>query len=408
MNKRFGTLLMTSMLASAVLLGAGCESGAGEKPALAPSPAAPQKTEPAKPTLALPKKADQKAPETVAWQQAWKAGAVQTFDAYTDGNKAWGPLAMGNDGTILGNLPRQNTSSANEVVLYNVETKKSESIATLKDTQIVSGDVNENWVVWTEALDQNLSKWNIHAYDRHLKQDKIVAQSAVDAQGNAYPGPIVMPKLYGDEFVFSPTTAAPNDKGTSVFVKRYNLKTGKMEDIAQGGNPVIAKDAVLWYGPDDVAKAGALFLQKGGAVQQVTQGTNINYFATDGSAIAWSVLDQKPSTKEKDDSTWTIGLIENGTERKILTTEASDALQFLTMGPRILAWTAYKNVQVYDRKLDKIVTLETKDAEYSSVYANDNYLYWTTPIPQTEDERKQARMNGIYPAKVHVVDLRKL
>jgi hypothetical protein len=73
------------------------------------------------------------------------------------------------------------------------------------------------------------------------------------------------------------------------------------------------------------------------------------------------------------------------------------------MSERILAWTAYKKVQVYDRKLDKIVTLSEKDAEYAQVYTNGDYLYWTLPIPQTEEERQQARQNGVYPHRMHLI-----
>ena len=407
MNKHLSHLLLVALTASAVAMGGGCEKdkGAVQQPPLS-SPSTPGVA------VAAPQPSDKPAPAVISKQDAWKADAVSTFDAILPNQQAWSPLAISPDGVFLVNLPRQKyngtASTSNQAILYDHKSGKSETIATMKDSTIVSGDLNEHWVVWTEALDQNFTKWKIHAYDRRTKTDKVLVESYKDANGNGFAGPLVMPKLYGDEMVWSPTTGEPTERGTSVFVKQIDLNSGKITNVAAGANPILTKDFTLWVGRDDVLKSGALFWNRGGQVQQITKGRSINYFATDGNAVAWSEFNQKASTKQQDDSRWNLGLMENGKERVLLTTEASDALQYLTMGSRIVAWTAYQYVQVYDRKLDKIVRLETKDAEYSQVYANDNYLYWTTPIPQTEDERKQARQNGIYPCKIHLVDLRNL
>jgi hypothetical protein len=407
MNKHLSHVLLVALTTSAVAMGVGCQKDKGADPQTPLSA-------PSTPVVAVaaPQPSNKQAPDVVSKQEAWKADAVTTFDAILPDQQAWSPLAISPDGVFLVNLPRQKyngtASTNNQVILYDQKSGKTETVATMKDSSIVSGDINENWVVWTEALDQYFTKWRIHAYDRRTKTEKVLVESYKDAKGNGFAGPLVMPKLYGDQMVWSPTTGEPTERGTSVFVKQIDLNTGKITDIAAGANPIMTKDFTLWVGRDDALKSGALFWNRGGQVQQITKGKTINYFATDGHAVVWSEFNQKASTKEHDDSRWNVGLIEDGKERILLTTEASDALQFLTMGSRIVAWTAYKYVQVYDRKIDKIVTLETKDAEYSQVYANDNYLYWTTPIPQTEDERKQARQNGIYPCQIHLVDLRNL
>jgi hypothetical protein len=406
MKSRLSTLVATALFLTT--LGTGCETGTVKEPSPTSAPAPQENTTPEGQTAFAYKRSGQAPPEAVPMTQAWPDAQVVSFEMFLPDNRAWLPLAISEDGMIAGSVPRQKAvPKPAELILFDPNTKQYETIATLDSTsQPVGVDINENWIVWSEVLDNSYTNWNMHVYDRKTRKDQVVARSGKDAQGNGYHGPIWMPHLYQDEFVWSPATAQPTDKGPSIVVQKYNIKTGKTDTLVErGGNPILTENFLAWNGPDENQNA-AVFWNRGGESRQVTQGKSVSFFTTDGDSIAWSGLQRQSGSQKTDrsDDYWELAVIDpTGNERLIKKGPPEDALQFLTMSERILAWTAYKKVQVYDRKLDKIVTLSEKDAEYAQVYTNGDYLYWTLPIPQTEEERQQARQNGVYPHRMHLI-----
>lgn len=409
MVKKLPLSVISALGLTLSLMVAGCEKGT-----VSPSPSPSQQTigeetqEPEKVNKFKVNRKSSELPEVISRQDAWKDAKIKSFDAVLPDGRAWAPITLTDDGLIAGAVPTQKpVTKPLDLIVYDPKTDTYEVISTLSGTsQAIGVSLNEKWIVWSESLDNtSYVNWKMHVYDRSTKQDRIVAESFKDEIGRGFDGPLWMPKLYGDEFVWSPSVGKPTPElGVQVVVKKYNILTDKTTDLAKpGGNPALSKDFALWIGRDDQTNDGALFWNKGGKNQQITEGKSISHFATDGESIAWSGL-QRGSQEH-----WELALIDQqGTERLLKSTRSEDALQFLTMGNRILGWKANDKVQVYDRKLDKVVTLEEKDAEYSAVHVTNNYLFWTTPIPQTEEERRQAKLNGIYPTRIHLLDLQSL
>ncbi|QAT39769.1 hypothetical protein EQM05_05615 [Clostridium sp. JN-9] len=313
---------------------------------------------------------------------------------------------MSNDGVIVATVPSQN-NKPEEVILYNSINNTYTSISKLnKESQHGSADINDQWVVWTESLDQSFLIWKIHAYNRVTHQDKVVFETPKDSNDNGYPGPEPNPKLYRDEFIWSQVIGIGSNNAPLINIKKYNLLNNKVTDlISQGANPNITKGFIIWMGKDGNNKnsKSALFWNRNNKSEQISTEDEVEYFANSGDSIAWS--GHKFSSPNK----WVIGFIENGKDQLLLETDDSNAIQFLTMSSRLIAWTEYYKVQVYDRKLKKVVTLQDNDASYSSTFTNENYLYWTTPIIQDSNTRQEdAKKNGIYLTKINILNLNEL
>ncbi|WP_018131840.1 hypothetical protein [Effusibacillus pohliae] len=397
-NRRF----LVATLASILLTATACEQGTTHPPAGQNVNSQPNPSNPA--VSSQKNNGTFTPPKTLSIKEAWKDVKVTTFDAILPDGRAWGPLAIGEAGEIVGGVPVQKpVTKAYELILYNTKTGNHESIATLgKDSQAIWASLNDRWIVWSESLDQTFVNWKMHAYDRINKKDSIVATSASEKNGRGFDGPIWMPSLYGDEFVWSPSEGPIDEKGMQVVVKKYNLKTGELTELAKrAGNPVLTQNFALWIGRDDETNDGALFWNKGNRIQQLTKGKTVGYVASDGESIVWSGL--------QNSQRWELWMITpNGEHRQLLAKEPENAIEFLSIGSRVIALRTYDKIQVYDRKLDSIVILQDEDAAYSQPIANNHYLIWNTPIPKTEEERKQAKQNGIYPSRIHLIDLNSL
>ncbi|WP_156807387.1 hypothetical protein [Effusibacillus pohliae] len=337
-------------------------------------------------------------PSVIERQEAWKDQSIRSFDAVLPNQKAWIPLALGSDGTIVGVVTPQDKDLSGQVILFDVNKQAYKTIYSFREpAQPIGADINDNWIVWSEALDQSFTNWKIHVYDRVKNTKRVIYESAKDTNGMGYPGPLIMPKLYENWLVFSPAVDQPKNGIPSIVVKKLDLRTGESSDIASpGGHPVMTKDFIAWIGKDSEQASGAVYWNKGGHIEQLTHKQEVTYLAAEGSTIAWS-------GHRTGEGGWSVNLIENGVERKIFSAKQGNSLEFLGLSPRILAWQSREDVQVYDRKLNKVVTLE-KNVNPSSVIAKDQLLLWSTPIPKTMEERAAVTSRkGILPHTLHLI-----
>lgn len=165
----------------------------------------------------------------------------------------------------------------------------------------------------------------------------------------------------------------------------YNLKSDQISNLnIIGANPIESNGVRIWLGKDNENlnnNRSTLYWNKNNSNNQIVTNKSINYFATDGNSIAWSGHDPFDSKE------WVLNIFESNQNKTLFTTSETNAIQFLSMSNRFIAWNSYSKVQVYDRKINKIITLEDKDAGYSNTFVNDKYIYWTMPI--TSDETKR-------------------
>lgn len=343
-----------------------------------------------------------KLPDVVPKEEAWKDLTIDSFDAVLPNQKAWIPLSITEDEKILGVVTSQDNDPFGQLILFDVRKRTYQVINSFKaPAQPIGADINEKWIVWSEALDQSFSIWKIHVYDRFNSKDRVIYESLKDSKGMGYPGPLIIPKLYENSLVFSVAIAEPKDNIPSIVVKKIDLETDKIVDIAfQGAHPVMTKDFIAWIGKDTEQPSGAIYWNKEGKIEQITHKKEVVYLAAHDNAIAWS-------GHQAEVDGWSVNIIENGIERRIFSTSSGNSLEFLSLSPRILAWQSREDIQVYDRKLDKVVTLE-KNVSPSSVISKYNILIWTTPIPKTLEERAEVTSKkGILPHEIHFVNFSK-
>lgn len=84
--------------------------------------------------------------------------------------------------------------------------------------------------------------------------------------------------------------------------------------------------------------------------------------------------------------------------------DGSDYVDFVTINDRLISWEAANTstTQVWDRKLNRIVTLPSESTGGSTVLST--LLYWTTSTVSA-DQASQLKKQGIIPPYVYnVVD----
>ena len=95
----------------------------------------------------------------VSLKDAWNNANIKSIDCMLQDKRGWFPLSMSNDGVIVATVPSQN-NKPEEVILYNSINNTYTSISKLnKESQHGSADINDQWVVWTESLDQSFGKY---------------------------------------------------------------------------------------------------------------------------------------------------------------------------------------------------------------------------------------------------------
>jgi hypothetical protein len=335
----------------------------------------------------------------VSKQSAWKGIPIESFTGKLPDGRGWAPLTIESDGSaLIGIVPAQNHHPY-ELMEYNLKRKTRTTIATYsaKSSQVIAVDENAKWIVWSAVEDPYFLNWSLFAYDRVHKKTTRIFVSKRDVNGMGYPGPIITPKLYGNTVVFHTSIGTDSVHGPMLKMKSYDLSKKVLKDLPyQGGFPIITKNFLLWTNFDAHSKTGELFTSSHNKVVQVTKNQNVLEFATDGKDIAW--------TKRVGDDRnyqWSVMLKQNGKITELKRSKMEDALQFPSIGSRVISWTAYSKAQVYDRVLKKIVTLEDKeDAAYITVFTKGKYLVWTTPLSKDIND---ARQRGIYIPVIHII-----
>lgn len=330
----------------------------------------------------------------VVTDTGWNKEAFHTFTNILPDKRSWIPLAIDLAGTFIGSVPEQ-LGKPYQMILLDSVTGKYETIAELstKGAQCAGADINESYVVWSEALDQSFVNWNMHVYDRKTKKDRIVYKSHKDSKGNGYPGPIWVPDLEGNEFVFSPAVGPMTERGHDIKVLKVSADSGQVTEIAApAGNPRIKKEYMIWVGRDPNSGAPELFWNRGGNVQQITKGEIPAYFDSHEETYAWS---------NYQDFKWHVRLFENGEIREIATATSQDEwLQWVTMSDKLLTWQSTLKTQVYDRTRDKVVTLNGKPP--LGLFVNENFLFWSVELENGNLDTKVGQ------ARMFLVDLSKI
>lgn len=337
----------------------------------------------------------------------WKDLKIISMDAILKDNRGWTPMGISNDGKIVVYVPVQNNKQP-EIGIFDISNKSYELIKSLTvQAQPGYSDINSNWIVWSEIVDQSWLNWKIHAYNRNTRKDKVIYENVKDKSGNGYSGLDEVPTLSGDKVLWSAVLGSPINGTPNISLMEYNLKNGKITNLSIiGANPIESNGVRIWLGKDNENpnnNRSALYWNKDGSDKQITTNKSVAFFTTDGSLIAWSGHDPYDSEE------WVINLFENGQNKTLFKTSNTNAIQFLSMGSRFLAWNSYNEVQVYDRKINKIITLEDHDAGYSTVFVNNRYLYWTMPLIEDDKNRDtEGKQNGIIKDKINIIDLNNL
>jgi hypothetical protein len=269
------------------------------------------------------------------------------------------------------------TSQPSYAVLYGVTTGEVRRMAELAShaSQILWAGADERWVVWSEAPDQpNFYDWVVRAYDRRTRTVRELARAAT-VGGQAVQGPEADPSVSYGLAVWGQATGAGVAPGqlAQAAVRQADLATGAVSTLATSAlSPSISLPWVSWF---------------------VSTGNGTGYVRASNRETGQTVrVDQVPPTFVLDGasaayndpqslSVWLIDDLASGAAREIARgADATDHLEWITLNPRIVAWSQSAATQVYDRAEQRLVSLPLATGR-SAVYVCGPLIVWAEQDP---------------------------
>jgi hypothetical protein len=310
---------------------------------------------------------------------------------------------------LIGSIePRLIFAATNEtpvIALYNVETRAILRLHATRTprSQLLGATSDGDWVVWSEATDALRSAdWTIYAYNLGTKQITQLAQ-ADRLNGVAVAGTMPYPTMDHGFVVWAQETASSaTDKPRSI-VRALDVASGATTTLGSGKDPRLSWPWVAWRDesgrdpvrPDAPVDSDTLIVQNVQTQEILRIHGSAQSLALDGRALA---ICQTRSLVVIGDLTHGLN-----TPTTVLSVNAPDHLQDVTMSARLIGWTQVGAVAVWDRLLHVIVDLPIRNGQ-SATWAHGNTLVWLDP---ESPEAQQAEVEqNLYPAPgIDVIDV---
>lgn len=273
---------------------------------------------------------------------------------------------------VMGEQPRDflTTHLPSYLVLYDLLAHQVRRIQALQQTtsQIQGASADAHWVVWSEVADSNGFDWRIFSFNRLTGQVQQIAQAARDASGQPYAGPAPYPCVDHDQVIWGQVIGpiASGDLHNAV-VQRLDLASGSRSTLAtKAGSPTCAWPWVAWAQSAATSGFEQLHnLQTGENLQVPTMAPAV---ALAGTSMAFN-----------DGSLHQVQLLSDFRQspQAPQTLIQGSNLQFVTIGPRLVAWDAMGAAQVWDRTLQRLVTLPLlPQTSVSATWVGGRSLIW--------------------------------
>jgi hypothetical protein len=342
---------------------------------------------------------------------AWGATAIQRLPTLVDdGHRFIFGDAVTSDGAwLVGSIePRLIFAATNEtpvIALYHIETHEILKLHTTRTprSQLLGAATNGDWVVWSEATDAlRNADWTMYAYNMTTKQITQLAQ-ADRLNGEAIAGTLPYPAMDHHLIVWAQEIAnSPTGPPRSV-VRALDIATGATTTLGVGIDPSISWPWVAWRDesgrdkvrPDVPVASDTLSIQNVQTRETLRIHGSAESLTLDGHTLA---VCQTRSLDVVND--FTEGLKASTT---LLSVNAPNHLQDLTMNARLIGWTQVGPAEVWDRLLRVFVELPIRNGQ-SATWVDGNTLVWLDPEPP-QAQRDDVE-NNLYPTPdIDVIDV---
>jgi hypothetical protein len=255
------------------------------------------------------------------------------------------------------------------------------------DTQLYEANADDNWIVWTEAPKEPgfYSDWIIYAYNRSDRSLKKIAKAPRNKDGLPALGSDGSASVERGMAVWSEAVPDTGDSPASV-VKLADLATGEVKTLGENGYiPTISWPNVAWLEVQGQQSQGqqsgdtriTVLNLETGAKKVLTKPQMPSGFAMRNGSIAW--ITQKSDRLILTD-------LDETFEQTIVTARGTELLEAPYINDRLITWSGEGRTQVWDRKLNALVTLTTGVVTRHFVSARN--LVWITPLgPGPEDPK---------------------
>lgn len=362
---------------------AGCGNTSGQRPVAHVTPPVPIAATPFATAIPLPH------PAPLTLQQAWGHVVIRALPTNLGNGRAFNyDLAATPDGQWLigGNVPRNllHTSAPSYAVLYNVATHQMVTMRQLRTplSQIAFASADADWVVWQESDDNpTFFDWTMVAYNRHTGQTQQLGQAVKDASGQAVPGPVSGPVVDHNHVLWSQVIGPIRPANLSNAVVRLeDLTTGQVTTLATGAGDVsLSWPWASWAqtGPNATGYMEFRNLVTGQSARLMDKPTALGQ---DGTSVAYV------------DGTRTLNLINDvtkgtSTAQQLLMVPSDAYIDEVSMNQRLIGWNQDGSAEVYDRVLQRFVTLPLSNTQWSYSAVSYQLLVWADDEPAAQQQQ---------------------
>jgi hypothetical protein len=350
-------------------------------------------------------------PQRLDLAAAWGAPPIQRLPTQVDAGHRFifGDAVTADGKWLIGSIePRLIFAATNEtpvIALYNIASRALLRLHATRTprSQLLGAAADGDWVVWSEATDAlRNADWTMYAYNLVTKQ---ITQLAQAERLDSAPGAGTMPRPVMDHglVVWAQAMAATATSQPQTIVRTRDIVTGEVKTLGTGVDPDISWPWVSWRDesgrdkvrPDVPVASDALNFQNMDTQERLQFHGSAQSLALDGRALA---LCQPRSLTVAGDLTK--GLNAPAT---ILTVDAPNHLQDVTMSARLIGWTQVGPAEVWDRELHVFVELPIRNGQ-SATWTHGDMLIWLDPEPP--DAQRSDIENNLYPTPdINIIDV---
>ncbi|MBV9791660.1 MAG: hypothetical protein JOZ51_25915 [Chloroflexi bacterium] len=351
----------------------------------------------------LPAPAEVHTTSAVDWATAWgNQLQPQSVPVALDDDQVFVPITITPDGhALVGSaIARQFGTAPGRLVLYEIQSRAVTELRRLPTpmTQVIGAAVDQDWVVWSEAAQQpNFVDWTLYAYNRATRETKQVAAAPTDQAGKPISGPYLLPRLDRGVVVWAEGIPGTADQ-FGIAIKTANLASGAIESLSSSGlTPAISWPHIAWVeiqaeesAQAPGARMGRIVVQNLESGQKATLQTIDTplFFNLYGDTIVWINVSGKQVVLTD--------LAETRQQVIAHTDDLDETFQFPTINERLVAWVGYKKAQVWDRRQQRLITLEDGKGQITE-FVNGQALAWAVPGSVSAEQRKADRQAGLRP-----------
>jgi hypothetical protein len=295
------------------------------------------------------------------------------------------------------------STERSSVVAVEVASHRTTVLHTMPGPAFQAGltAADDRWFVWAEASQQpDFSDWTLYAYDGVTNHLSEIARAKPQPDGRYLPSS-VWPQVDHGVLVWSEETATAVGALRTGQVKMVRLPDGAPEVLATGTRgAAISWPYVAWAEPTGSLNNSTRMVRLNldtGERSPVPGADDARWVTIQGNAISWvRGLEQIWLAEAPDDPG---RLVARATER-------DGFLDFPVMSDRFIGWSSNSFPGVYDRVLDRLVTVDTTTEPVGWHFiARGAALMWAIPNLDPQARAIEIQQGLTMPRDIAILDV---